>query len=110
MKKTNYYFGIAVVSGACALWACSGDKKEAPSVQDTVPVETVNSIAEQISQLEAQREELQNEIQRDGDRWCLAHPDVPDDEAIDSLNAITEKLRTESQQLRHKIDSLKALL
>lgn len=109
MNKSKLYTSIALLAGVCTISACSDEKKETTATQETTPTETVDPIAERIKELEALSEDLVNEIERVGNRWSYAHPDVPDDEAIDSLNAITADLRMESKALHHEIDSLKAL-
>lgn len=108
MKLFRFILGLALAAMATSFSSCSGNKdSEQTNTQDSVQTENTN--AARIAELEAQRDAVIRKIEAIGAEYDAAHPDIPEDAIIDSLNVHTADLRQQSRELLHQIDSLKAL-
>ena len=115
--KNAFYFAISIV---CFMTSCGGSKIEKENRnsistnEEAIALPAAESasstknalLSKQISELEAQRNKICNQIQEEGDNYLASHPNA----SCEELTEVTKELIAKSKALKEEIDSLGAFL
>lgn len=111
--KNAFYFAISII---CLMTSCGESKPEkgdsittnegaiaVPAAESVTPIENAPH-AKQIAELEAQRDQICNQIQEAGENYLASNPNA----SCEELNEVTKELIEKSKALKAEIDSLRA--